>query len=95
MRLNQQDRVDTHQYYSNSCSTRKSAPLSLIYASFMSVCQKLQMWEHAAVTPIFESGGAAECNNYRPVFLTCISCKITKKIVASEVLRYLQVINII
>jgi hypothetical protein len=54
-----------------------------------------QAWAHAVVTPVFKSGNAAECNNYRPISLTCIACKIMKRIVASEVLRYLRVNNII
>lgn len=70
-----------------------AVPLSLIYNSFLSVCRMPQAWAHAIVTPVFKSGNAAECNNYRPISLTCIACKIMERIVASEMLRYLRVNN--
>lgn len=72
-----------------------AAPLSPVYASFMYVCRMPQAWAHVVVTPVFKSGSATECNNYRPISLTCIVCKITEGIVASEILRYLRVNNVI
>ena len=42
-------------------------------------------WKRAHVTPIFKKGSKQDTNNYRPISLTCISCKLLEHIIASQV----------
>ena len=37
-------------------------------------------WKTATVTPIFKKGTRTEPGNYRPVSLTCVTCKILESL---------------
>ena len=67
-----------------------SEPLSLSFAPFMSVGQMPREWAHAIVTPIYKCGSASAPSNYRPISLTCVSCKLMERVIASNVLTYLR-----
>ena len=43
----------------------------------------------AHVSPIFKNSSKASVNNYRPVSLTCILCKVLKKLVHHQVMNHL------
>ena len=40
------------------------------------------IWKHANVTPIYRKGDKTNPSNYRPVSLTCISCKLLERIIS-------------
>ncbi len=40
-------------------------------------------WRRANVTPIFKKGRKNDASNYRPISLTCISCKLLEHIITS------------
>jgi len=48
-----------------------------------------QDWRDANVTPIFKKGSKHSTDNYRPVSLTSIPCKIMESIMKDEMLDYL------
>ena len=52
-------------------------------------------WTKAMVVPIFTSGSRADPSNYRPISLTCISCKVMEHIVLSHINKHLTENNII
>lgn len=52
-------------------------------------------WSQAFVTPIFKKGEKYQASNYRPVSLTCITCKILEHIVVSNILDHLDKFNIL
>ena len=54
-----------------------------------------QDWRKASVTAIYKKGSTSSPENYRPVSLTCISCKILEHIVLSHVSKHLSSNNII
>ena len=54
-----------------------------------------QDWRKALVTAIYKKGTKSSPENYRPVSLTCISCKILEHIVLSHVSTHLSSNNII
>ena len=70
-------------------------PLSLLFQSSMSVGQLPAEWKTATVSPIYKSGLACDVNNYRPISLTCIACKIMERIIVQRMLVYLRSNNII
>ena len=52
-------------------------------------------WRRAYVTGIYKKGTKSLLENYRPVSLTCISCKLMEHIVLSYVSKHLATYNII
>jgi hypothetical protein len=67
-----------------------AVPLSLLFASFISVGQVPSAWKTAIVTPIYKAGLASEPSNYRPISLTSVFCKLMERIIADEILTYLR-----
>lgn len=50
-------------------------------------------WKTAAVVPIFKKGSRHDPSNYRPISLTCISCKVMEHIIVSYLYKYLENLN--
>nr|VZI13162.1 unnamed protein product [Spirometra erinaceieuropaei] len=67
-----------------------SKPLALIYqTSFLTGCLPSD-WKSATITPLFKGGSRASANNYRPVSLTSICCKIMEKIIKKALIQFLE-----
>ena len=47
-------------------------------------------WKHALVVPLFKSGDTNDLNNYRPISLLPILSKILEKIVAGQLIQFLE-----
>jgi hypothetical protein len=47
-------------------------------------------WKEANVTPIFKKGAKSKPENYRPVSLTSVSCKIMESIIRDAMTQHLQ-----
>ena len=52
------------------------------------------IWRTANICPIFKKGKKFEAVNYRPVSLTCISCKIMEHIITSHIMNHADANNI-
>ena len=52
-------------------------------------------WKQALVSAIYKSGSKADPSNFRPISLTCISCKIMEHIVLSHMAKHLNKNNIL
>ena len=52
-------------------------------------------WTHALVCPIFKKGKKSLPENYRPVSLTAIPCKLYEHIIVSQIWQHLNKYNII
>ena len=46
------------------------------------------VWKSANICPIYKKGKKFEAVNYRPVSLTCISCKIMEHIITSHIMNH-------
>ena len=53
------------------------------------------IWKCASVTPVFKKGAANNPSNYRPISMTCISCKLLECGSKESVLSHLLHNNII
>ncbi|BHF80162.1 hypothetical protein SprV_0702328600 [Sparganum proliferum] len=67
-----------------------SKPLAVIFqTSFLTGCLPSD-WKSATITPLFKGGSRASANNYRPVSLTSICCKIMEKIIKKALMQFLE-----
>nr|VZI24877.1 unnamed protein product [Spirometra erinaceieuropaei] len=57
--------------------------------SFLTGCPPSD-WKSATTTPLFKSGSRASANNYRPVSLTSICCKVMEKIIKKALMQFLE-----
>lgn len=47
-------------------------------------------WRRVVVIPVYKGGDRTLVNNYRPISLTCISCKLLEHIIAEHILKFLE-----
>lgn len=52
-------------------------------------------WKKALVSPVFKKDDKSLPNNYRPISLTYISCKIMEHVLCSHLSNHLQINNIL
>lgn len=64
-------------------------PLAHIFNLSMSSGIVPQDWREANVTPIFKKGSKSKAENYRPVSLTSIPCKVMESIIKDKVVSHL------
>ena len=68
-------------------------PLSVLFQKSMTHGTLPSIWKEANVTPLFKKGQKSKANNYRPVSLTCILCKIMESIIRDNLVKYLETNN--
>ena len=52
-------------------------------------------WKRALVSPVYKKDDKSFPNNYRPISLTCISCKIMEHVLCSHLSNHLEINNIL
>ena len=73
-----------------------SYPLTKIFNTSMATGQVPQGWREANVTPIYKNKGSkSSAENYRPISLTSIPCKIMEGIIRDRLVNYLAVHKLI
>ena len=66
-------------------------PLTLIYLKSLSSEALPDHWLQAIITPIYKKGSKTAAENYRPVSLTSILCKILEKIIVKQIIKHITV----
>ena len=51
-------------------------------------------WKLAEITAIFKKGNRSSSNNYRPVSLTCILCKVMESFIRDEIQNHMEELNL-
>ena len=64
--------------------------LCTIYQKCLETGSIPDVWKTANVSAIFKKGEKFKASNYRPVSLTCISCKMFEHIILSNIMRHLD-----
>ena len=67
-----------------------ASTLTVIFQASLDQGVLPSIWKTAADVPIYKKGSRSDPDNYRPVSLTCICCKILERIVYSSITKHLQ-----
>ena len=65
-------------------------PLSILFTKMFNFGAVPNDWKKAIVKPIFKKGSASDPNNYRPISLTSVICKVFETIIKNQLLDYLN-----
>ena len=74
-------------------ATAIAKPLYWIFSSTMEKRKLPTIFKRANVSPIFKKGNRQLATNYRPVSLTCISCKLQESMICQWMPMALSVIS--
>ena len=87
---------DTLPGYFLKCTATEIAPiLTHMFQQSLSTGDIPSQWKMAYVTPIHKSGRKSDPQNYRPVSLTSIICKILEHILTSHIMKHLEINDIL
>ncbi|KAL7075637.1 hypothetical protein ACQ4LE_005000 [Meloidogyne hapla] len=53
------------------------------------------IWKKSIVIPLFKKGGKSNPENYRPISLTCCTCRVMEKILTKYIVHFLTVNNLL
>nr|VZI19906.1 unnamed protein product [Spirometra erinaceieuropaei] len=67
-----------------------SKPLSMLFHTSFETGYLPPDWKSAWITPLYKGGTRVSANNYRPVSLTSICCKIMEKIIKQQLMQFLE-----
>src|ERR1043165_5205028 len=70
-------------------------PLSILFMLIFQSGKLPDAWKLALVKPIFKKGSSSDPNNYRPISLTSIVCKIFEAIIKKYLVSYLATYSLI
>ena len=77
-------------------TAKEIAPmLQLFFQASLDQGQLPKEWKTANVVPIFKKGEKSKAENYRPVSLTSVTCKMLEHIVCSSIMRHLDMHKIL
>ncbi len=85
---------NVHPYVLNKSNEGIAVPLTIFKMS-LSKCEVPQKWKCANVTPLFKKGSRLAPENYRPVSLTSIPCKVLERIISDKLSNYLNENNLL
>jgi len=72
-----------------------ASPLAKLFNSSLESGSVPSDWRDAGVTPLFKKGKKSEAQNYRPVSLTSLICKIMESILKDEIMKHLDKFSLI
>src|ERR1051325_946301 len=70
--------------FKNLASTL-ARPITLMCRYIFSTGNLPSVWKTALVTPVFKKGQSSCVENYRPISLTCVTCKVFETAVKSQI----------
>ena len=65
-------------------------PLSFVFDASFKAGVLPACWLDAIVTPVFKKGATSKPENYRPISLTCVCCRIMERVINYDMLDFLR-----
>ena len=65
-------------------------PLAVLFTLSLRTGKLPEEWKTAVVAPMYKAGDKHQPQNYRPVSLTCVACKIMEKIIAHRIRQHFE-----
>ena len=90
---NHPDKIPNHLL--KECAVEIAPSLVLLFQTSIKQSKVPFEWKHALISPIFKKGDKSLPFNYRPVSLVCVCCKILEHIIYSEIMKHLNLNNIL
>ena len=84
-----------HPKVIKECAEELAEPLTKIFETSLREGTLPVAWKSANVTAIFKAGKRSLAENYRPISITPICCRIMEKIVRDEILSHMNSNNLI
>ena len=84
-----------HPFFLRECAEEIYLPLSEIFQRSISTGDEPNDWKNAKATCIFKKGNKQEPENYRPVSLTSVLCKLLESNINGEVIIHLSIHNLL
>ena len=81
---------ELHPIMLKELAVELAAPMTNLFNQSLFLGEVPEEWKMANVSPIFKKGRRKVAANYRPVFLTSISCKIMEATVRETILTHLK-----
>ena len=74
------------------CSEKVADALVLIFSASINQRKIPDDWKHAIITPVYKGGNKNRTNpeNYRPISLTSVTCKLMEHIIHSHIMKHLD-----
>jgi len=79
-----------HPKVLHECVNAIKAPLTKIFQKSLDEGRVPTSWKLANITPIYKKGEKSDAQNYRPVSLTSVTCKILERLIRKRVMTFLQ-----
>ena len=67
-----------------------AAPLTTLFQTSLDKGAVPQDWKTALVSPAYKKGEKYTAANYRPISLTCVTCKVLEHILTSQLMRFAE-----
>ena len=74
-----------------SCALELASWLAYVVNKSFSIGLLPDEWKHAEITPLHKKGSNSSRENYRPISLTSVVCKIGEKIVLDRMIKFWRV----
>lgn len=72
------------------CETEVAHPLALIFSKSLAETSIPLDWKRANVVPVYKKGDKGDVENYRPVSLTSLVCKVLEAFIKDKIVEYLD-----
>ena len=78
-----------------SCADQLSPGLSAIFQLSINTGTLPSDWLQANISSVYKKGDKHQAENYRPISLTCVSCKLLEHIICRHLMKHLEDNNIL
>ena len=78
-----------HPRILKECADELAGPLATLFRNTMELGELPREWKDAHVTPVYKKGLRSSANNYRPISLTSVCCKVLEKLIRDAILDHM------